>query len=105
MGWLGQKAVVPRNGGEGWVRELQGATLQQQGQGLQDLPKHVGQFAMALATLSGAAPADDGDTQTPSPEQLPTPTSVPATTDARPAKKQKVALSSPEQAPAHLKVL
>jgi len=30
---------------------------------------------------------------------------VPATTDARPAKKQKVALSSPEQAPAHLKVI
>ena len=100
--------------------------LQQQGQGLQDLPKHVGQFAMALATLGGAAPApaeDDGDTQTPSPEQLPTPTPVPATTDAQPTladrnlggislplepqkkKKQKVALSSPEQAPAHLKVL
>ena len=41
----------------------------------------------------------EGDIQPPSPEQLPTPTSVPATTDARPAKKQKVALSSPEQAP------
>ncbi len=46
-----------------------------------------------------------GDIQPPSPEQLPTPTSVRATTDARPAKKQKVALSSPEQVPAHLKVL
>ena len=100
--------------------------LQQQGQGLQDLPKHVGQFAMALATLGGAAPApaeDDGDTQTPSPEQLPTPTPVPATTDAQPTladrnlggislplepqkkKKRKVALSSPEQAPAHLKIV
>ncbi len=45
-----------------------------------------------------------GDSHQPSPEQLP-PTSVPATTDARPAKKQKVALSSPEQAPAHLKVI
>ena len=99
--------------------------LQQQGQGLQDLPKHVGQFAMALATLGGAAPApaeDDGDTQTPSPEQLPTPTPVPATADPQPTladrnlggislplepqkKKQKVALSSPEQPPAHLMVL
>ena len=64
-----------------------------------------------------------GDIQPPSPEQLPTPTPVPATTDAQPTladrnlggislplepqkkKKQKVALSSPEQAPAHLKVL
>ena len=97
-------------------------TLQQQGQGLQDLPKHVGQFAMALATLSGAAPADDGDTQTPSPEQLPTPTPVPATADPQPTladrnlggisfplepqkKKQKVALSSPEEAPGHPMVL
>ena len=96
--------------------------LQQQGQGLQDLPKHVGQFAMALATLSGAAPADDGDTQTPSPEQLPTPTPVPATADPQPTladrnlggisfplepqkKKQKVALSSPEEAPGHPVVL
>ena len=99
--------------------------LQQQGQGLQDLPKHVGQFAMALATLGGAAPApaeDDGDTQTPSPEQLPTPTPVPATADPQPTladrnlggisfplepqkKKQKVALSSPEEAPGHPVVL
>ncbi len=100
--------------------------LQQQGQGLQDLPKHVGQFAMALATLSGTAPApaeDDGDTQTPLPEQLPTPTPVPATTNAQPTladrnlrgislplepqkkKKQKVALLSPRQALAHLKIL
>ena len=64
-----------------------------------------------------------GDIQPPFPEQLPTPTPVPVSTDAQPTladrnlggvslplepqkkKKQKVALLSPEQAPAHLKVL
>ena len=70
-----------------------------------DMEAEVERLTNLLSLAPEARSAALAESTPPSPEQLPTPSSVPATTDARPAKKQKVALSSPEQAPAHLKVL
>ena len=64
-----------------------------------DMEAEVERLTNLLSLAPEARSAALAESTPPSPEQLPTPSSVPATTDARPAKKQKVALSSPEQAP------